>query len=255
MNKYVLSEKYRYYSKSTTKGTQIKYKKDNYFYKLNRHGNEGFVEYLVSRLLINSTLPDYHFVSYEYCVINDRLGCRSKNFLSNSSDEFMSINSLYSKVTGKDNLSDYLCLLGSASERLNYILDLVEIFGINRMAFKDYINLLVQLDMLIINTDRHPHNYGVIYNNSTNSFSICPVFDNGLSLNTDRLGNNSSCTISGSFTEQVIAFGYPIKPVFKLQYNRIMRDLSRIENLYGKKNEIEVLRHNLEVYKSIFMLS
>ena len=251
MNEYTLDDKYRFYSKSVTKGTQIKYKKDNYFYKLNKCGNEGYTEYLVSRLLKNSNLLDCAFVDYEYCKINGVLGCRSKSFL-NDNEEFVSINSLYTQLTGASNLADKLCTLSNATERLDYILNIVERFGISRVSFKEYLNIILQLDLLIGNTDRHVHNYGLIYNKRLNRFRLAPIFDNGLSLDTDRSGNTTSCTISGSFTDQVIVFGYPIVPKFVLDYRKVKADLSRIEKLYGKHYELDILRKNLETYKSIF---
>lgn len=254
MKEYILDEKYRYFSKTTSKGTQIKYKKGDYFYKINKNGNEGFVEYLISRLLKYSDLPDYGFVDYEYCKINGNLGCRSKNFLATSNEEFVSINSLYERLTGNTNLSDYLSLLSTPVERLNYILGIVESFGFYKQFFYDYLKVLLQLDLLISNIDRHAHNYGLIYNSVIGRFRICPIFDNGLSLDTNRLGNGASCTISGSFTEQVVAFGYPIKSAFKLDYKKVNSDLARIARLYGNMYEINILRDNMEKYKSIFSM-
>ena len=254
MNEYNLDSKYRFYSKTVTKGTQEKYKKDDFYYKVNKLGNEGFTEYLVSRLLKNSTLPDYAFVDYEYCRINNKLGCRSKNFLSTPNEEFITINSLYCKITGKDNLSDYLAFLSDANDRLNYILSIIEYFGFNKRMYYDYLNILLQLDLLIRNNDRHVHNYGLIYNSAINRFRLAPIFDNGLSLNTDNSGNTTSCTISGSFLDQVTTFGFPIKPSFRLDYSKISKDLKRIESLYGKHKEIDFLRNNLEEYRNIFSL-
>lgn len=255
MNEYNLDEKYRFYSRSVTKGTQKKYKKDDFYYKLNKLGNEGFTEYLVSRLLKHSTLPDYAFVDYEYCKINGSLGCRSKSFLSTPNEEFISINSLYYRLTGKDNLSDYLAFLGNAKDRLNYILSIVEAFGFSKKMYYEYLNILVQLDLLIRNNDRHVHNYGLIYNSVINRFRIPPIFDNGLSLNTDNSNNTTSCTISGSFIDQVTTFSFPIEPCFKLDYAKISKDFKRIENLYGQHKEIDFLRNNLAEYENIFSIN
>ena len=50
----------------------------------------------------------------------------------------------------------------------------------------------------------------------TGKFRMAPLFDNGNSLDTDRTGNNASCTIGGSFEKQVLAFGFPVKASFKI---------------------------------------
>lgn len=251
MHEYFIDEKYECFGKSVTKGTQKKYFKDGYYYKLNKNGNEGFTEYLVSRLLANSNVPKSLFVHYEYCKIKGKLGCRSKSFLPEGS-KFISMSSIYTKQTGYCKLSEKLQCFRSATDRLNYILDQAENYGVTRSAFRNYLNILLQLDMLILNVDRHEHNYGVVCKGDIITPSI--IFDNGLSLNTNRLNCNNSCTISGSFTEQVVAFGFPVKPLLKIDYPRMFSDLKRIEKLYGKRPEIDVLRIQLQEYAYLFML-
>lgn len=54
MNDYRIDDKYEYISRTVTDGTQRKYKKGAYFYKINKTGNEGYVEYLIYRLLCKS---------------------------------------------------------------------------------------------------------------------------------------------------------------------------------------------------------
>lgn len=78
MNGYRIDNKYEYISRTVTDGTQRKYKKGEFFYKINKNGNEGYVEYLVYRLLCKSTIPKDMLVRYEYCRINDRLGPKAK---------------------------------------------------------------------------------------------------------------------------------------------------------------------------------
>lgn len=252
MNDYKLSKKYLVSIKSLSKGTQEKYYKEGFYYKTNLSGNEGFTEYLCSRVLCNSTIRKNLFVKYEYCKINSILGCRSKSFLGKD-EEFITIENLYKRVTGKNSLSDYLSYLSNSTDRLGYILYLVSNF-VNVSHYKNYLGTLMQLDLLIQNTDRHTHNYGLIYNSSLNTFRIPPIFDNGKSLDTDRTGNKSSCTISGSFEEQVVTFGYPVKPYFKIDYSKLNQDLRRIEKTYGKDREIEILRERLNEYSYLFKI-
>jgi len=254
MKDYNIEKKYRIYSKTTTQGTQEKYLKNEYYYKINSIGNEGLVEYLVSVILKHSNLSKNMYIPYEYCKINGKLGCRSYNFLL-PNEEFITMNSLYKKVTGKNNLSDYLMYLGSASKRLEYLLDIAKICGICTQDFRNYLNILIQLDLLIQNTDRHVHNYGVIYNNEKLNFRIPPIFDNGHSLNTDASKSEVSCTISGSFEEQIIAFGYPIQPIFQLNYEKLFKELDNIRLIYGNTRELNVLYERLYKYQNIFKVT
>lgn len=251
MNTYNLPDNKRIFSKTITKGTQEKYFVDGYFYKVDTTINEGITEYLVTMLLQNSTLDPNTFVSYEPCIINNKFGCRSKSFLQSASEEFVTINSLYKILTGNTDLSDYLMRFPSAKDRLNYLLDLVNVFNIDTSAFKLYLNTLVQLDMLILNTDRHVHNYGFIYNNKTNTYRTAPIFDNGRSLEVNIDSKPIACTLSGSFEDQVITFSYPVKPCFKINYIQLKRQLGLMsEDIYEKK--IALLWDNLEKYRDIF---
>lgn len=248
MRQYTLERNYRLLSKITPKGTQQKYYRNGYFYKT---GNEGLAEHLCSKVLSFSSLPESAYVKYEYCGINGKLGCRSKTFLK-PSEEFITINTLFIAATGYTNIADYLFSLSSASVRLNYVLDLVASFGVDREIYRRYLNTILQFDMLVANTDRHPHNYGIVRNNKTNSYRVPPLFDNGCSLNTNRLGDYTSCTISGSFEEQVKAFGYPVKPCFTINYKRLFADLNTFEKTYGKSIELKTLKYRLWKYEDIF---
>lgn len=53
----------------TSKGNQLKWKCDRYWYKADHMGYEGLAETIVSALLTKSTVP-YPFVVYEYSQIS-----------------------------------------------------------------------------------------------------------------------------------------------------------------------------------------
>ena len=84
-------------------------------------------------------------------------------------------------------LSDYLQGLSSPKDRIEYIEGLVSHYNIPVKPFRQYLNILVQLDLLVLNTDRHMNNIGVIYNSVTNTFRFAPIYDNGQSLRTDNI--------------------------------------------------------------------
>ena len=252
MEYYFVSDKYYFQVTSTTKGSQVKYLRDGYFYKLNKHGNEGFTEYLVYTVLRHSTLPPELVLPYEYCYVNKRLGCRSRNFLS-SGECFYTMKHLFSTLTGRSDLTETLALLQDALERLEYILDIVENLGFSRKDYKNYLKILMQLDLLTENCDRHVHNYGLIFKNG--NFRLPPIFDNGLSLRTNHDEHPVSCTLSGSFMEQVTVFGFPVEPAFLINYDTLLQEIDGLEVKYGVMSEISVLKKNLQEYEEIFALS
>lgn len=59
-----IDESFRVIQQGTSEGTQEKYKKDGYWYKLNQDGEEGLVECLASRLLTFSDLPEESYIVY-----------------------------------------------------------------------------------------------------------------------------------------------------------------------------------------------
>ena len=61
----------------TSEGTQIKYRKDGFWYKKDNRGREGLAEYLTSGILRFSTLNPKEYVRYEIGNINGHPGCRS----------------------------------------------------------------------------------------------------------------------------------------------------------------------------------
>lgn len=252
MKEYRMDPEYIYSSASTTKGTQIKYKKDGYFYKIDKTGQEGFVEYLATVVLNHSTLDEGRYVSYECCKINGKNGCRSRDFLKDK-EEFITVHSLYQKLTGNSNLTDHLMTKRNAKERLEVILALVDGFGISIREYRNYLNVLMQLDLLIANTDRHVHNYGIIFSENE-EFRIAPIFDNGRSLNTDRSMNFAACTLSGSFEEQVTAFQYPVEPCFQIDYGTLEQELEKIKQECGDGVELRTLRERLTKYEDIFRM-
>ena len=76
MRCYTLSDKYKISTLSYSDGEQTKYYRNGFYYKVDKSGNEGYVEYLVSLLLSCTSLSKNDYVHYEYCRINNKLGCR-----------------------------------------------------------------------------------------------------------------------------------------------------------------------------------
>ena len=48
-----------------------------------------------------------------------------------------------------------------------------------------YLTMMLELDAIFLNEDRHTNNLAVIRNEKTKRYRLCPVFDNGLALLSD----------------------------------------------------------------------
>ena len=119
-----VEEEYVITQTGTSEGTQIKYKKDGYWYKKDSRGKEGLSEYLVSKLLTFSDMEPKDYILYEQGCINGAPGCRSKNFLADG-EELITIYRLYYNEFGKD-LSQVLAGMDTMEERIIYVLDFVK---------------------------------------------------------------------------------------------------------------------------------
>lgn len=236
---YLTPESKMFFNKTLSKGAQPKYYADCYYYKVDTEMNEGLKEYIVSLLLASSSLPFSSYVSYEKCVINGRDGCRSLNFLQ-PGESFLPIGRLHEAVTGKPKLADTLMQLSTAEERLDFILDLVESIGANRNQFREYLRVIVQLDLLIENIDRHEFNYGLI-RTVDQSFRTAPIFDNG-----NCLRDGAACTLCGSFEMQCTAFEFPIIPAFTINRERFI-ELLTFDNTISCEPAKRLLK-NLDEY-------
>lgn len=160
----------------TSEGTQIKYKKGEYWYKKDNQGKEGLVEYLVSGLLTFSDLSPEEYVLYEQGTINQAAGCRSRNFLGEG-QELVTFYRLYYNEFGRD-LSQVLNDFATMEERIEYVVRFLQ--QSCKVDVTEYLRKVFTLDMLVLNEDRHLNNLAVIFDGER--FRPAPIFDNGLSL-------------------------------------------------------------------------
>ncbi|MCD8015597.1 MAG: hypothetical protein LUG99_21045 [Lachnospiraceae bacterium] len=179
-----ISEEYIVSQTGTSEGTQIKYKKGDYWYKKDRNGREGLAEYLASKLLTFTNLAPSEYVLYEQGTINGNAGCRSRNFLL-PGEEFITLYRLYYNEFGRD-LSAVTAVMETMEERVDYVLRYVlQSCGVN---LSDYFKKIFTLDWIVLNEDRHFNNLGLVF--GQNEFRPAPIFDNGVSLLTANLSVN-----------------------------------------------------------------
>ena len=157
-------------------GTQRKFYDKGYWYKQNNVGYEGTSEYLASKVLSCSNIEEY--VEYEKCKINGQDGCCSENFIKDG-ETYISLQRLYDTYHGGQ-LSEKIRLCDKISDRIKYVVDFV--FNVTGLNIEKQLGKISTLDMLILNTDRHFNNIGIIVDVSKNIFRNAPVFDNGNSL-------------------------------------------------------------------------
>ena len=168
----------------TSKGDQPKWHRGNLWYKADHMGYEALVEVVVSRLLEKTNVPE--FVRYEPVWIRyeagDAPGCISCSFQGRQ-EMLVPFERLHRAYKGRG-LAAELANLPGPEDRIHYTVDFVEsATGLGNVG--PYLTLLLELDMVFLNEDRHTNNLAVLRNEKTGTFRLCPVFDNGLALLSD----------------------------------------------------------------------
>ena len=191
MIEYEMSKPPKDYSDShTSKGNQLKWKEDGYWYKANQFGYEGLSEYVVTYFLKNVDVP-FPFVKYSQAMIRykKRLyhGCRSRDFyLENpylQGCEIVPIERLHRQYTTRG-LSKHLSQIKDVKSRVEYTVGFVrDITGLS--DFADYLSFLIQIDAFFLNEDRHTNNIAVMWDPIEDKYEYCPYYDFGLSLFSD----------------------------------------------------------------------
>ena len=257
----------------SSKGNQLKWEQDGYWYKADAFGFESLAEAVVSRLLIASTVKD--FVAYEPVQImyHDRMyrGCRSRNF-RRENEELIPLERLIRAHTSMG-LAKELARISDVKQRILYTVELVEnLTGIE--DFGGYLAQMLEIDAFFLNEDRHTNNIALLYNVEERSYRVCPFYDMGLSLFSDtrelyKLGmdfeacrrNITAKPFDRDFDGQLDAvnelYGYHLR--FRLAAGEIVKVLDGIAAQTGdayQKEELErvetVLRYQAGKYQYMF---
>lgn len=181
-----LSDKYLVrVNRNSSKGNQLKWKKDDIWYKADNLGYEGLAEYMVSSLLKKTNVADfveYDLTSIEYNGISF-CGCSSKSFLE-PNEVLITLPRLFTMYLNEDIYMECERLDRTEVDCIKYVADHVSrITGLT--DFGKHLTLLLEMDAFFFNEDRHFHNIAVIYNEETRVFSYCPIFDCGCALFSD----------------------------------------------------------------------
>ncbi|MBE5871046.1 MAG: hypothetical protein E7294_07300 [Lachnospiraceae bacterium] len=202
--------------RQSSKGNQLKWKKAQIWYKADYTGYEGLSEYLISHLLLHSSLEPEEFVCYDLEQIHYKSniynGAKCLDFLTDR-QELITLERLYQNMTGKS-LTKEIRHIPEGEERFQFLVRETEKY-IGLTDFARYLNKLFTIDAFFLNEDRHMHNIAVLMD-PDGTFEYCPVFDNGAALLSDTtmdyplkgnmyslLADVSAKTISRSFDEQL----------------------------------------------------
>lgn len=231
----------------SSRGTQPKYYADKIWFKANSLGYEDDAECLASIVLRHSNVRD--FVTYKKCMINNRRGCMSKDFLDND-ETFISFAKLYSSVTDHE-LAEILATMDGPSERMDFIKDFINTNY--HLDVREYLSEILAFDMLVVNVDRHLNNLGIIVK-ADGRARRAPVFDNGGALlsDVDRFCNPdykkdleraTGYPFSANLEYQASCAGIKLK----INYDSLLKALENYDNCKAK----DVLLYQLERYRRI----
>lgn len=135
---------------------------------------EPINEWLASEICLR--LNFFH-CKYSIDIVNDKIVSKCENFISKD-EEIISANDIYYLEKKPNNINDY-----------EHYINILEHHNVPK-ARENVENMFI-LDYLIMNIDRHLRNFGVIRNVHTLEWtSVTPIFDNGESMQCDKLTNN-----------------------------------------------------------------
>lgn len=257
--------------RTSSKGNQLKWKSGDTWYKQDYLGYEGFSEYVVSHLLVMSTLSKDEFVLYETEEISYnnhiKLGCKSIDFLKED-EEFITLERLYKNKYGRSFFRDIYGIEDHV-ERARYFIKFLGEYVKEKVAAHFLYNLIV-IDMFFRNEDRHMNNIGLI-RSSNGKFRLCPIFDNGACLLSDLTINytleddcidsydkkSQSKLISFNYEDAFVAISEIIGEQTKLRFLFTLDDVKKIiddEPYYDnriKERVYEVIKHAMTKYSFI----
>ena len=168
----------------SSKGNQMKWYQDGYWYKADQFGYESLAEVVTSRILQKSSVENVTL--YEPVVIVYRgkkyRGCRSKNF-RDEKELLIPLERLFRNHT-TIGLAKQLSRISDVKERIKYTEEIV--CNITKLDdFGKYLSAMLEMDAFFFNEDRHTNNISILYNKETDIYRLCPFYDMGLSLFAD----------------------------------------------------------------------
>lgn len=223
---------------STSKGNQPKFIdcKGGWFYKVDSMGYESISEALVSEFL--SFVEGVDYIDYHLELYNDngkQLECCKSKVYNINGENFVSLWKILKVYGDKKELNNL-----KGKELVDYIVDCVK--GGTGVDIRDYLGLLMYIDSIILNEDRHINNINLIEKDG--EYRVAPIYDNGLSLLSDVKDYRYGVGLS------VLMRNVKSKP-FNSDFDKQAKYFDReplIIDIDGFKKKLELVDSNLDAY-------
>ena len=244
--------------RNSSKGNQLKWKRDGIWYKTDYTGYEGLSEYMVSHLLTYSDLNPDAYILYETEEIKYKnttfLGCKSKDFLDKDA-QLITLERLFKNQRGIS-LNSMIWKTPEENRASMIVSETEKLTGIS--GFGKYFLNMMAIDALFLNEDRHTHNIALVEKNGR--YSPSPIFDNGASLLSDTtldypMGRDiyeliPTCkakTFNRDFSEQLAQaeLNFGKAPLFSFNYKEVKELLDK-ESFYPDEVKNRVLQIIME---------
>lgn len=230
----------------SSKGNQMKWKQDGFWYKADQFGYESLAEVVTSRLLQQSNIPQTTLYHPAVIIYQERefRGCYSENFRKNE-EILLPLERLFKNHT-TIGLAKQIANISNIKEKIKYTEDLIR--KVTKIEdFGEYLVKMLEMDAFFLNEDRHTNNISILYNKDMDTYRLCPFYDMGLSLfadtkvdfplNMDYFNSREKITakpFSRDFDEQLDAanslYGCHLK--FDLPANRVTDVVDELRTKY-----------------------
>lgn len=168
----------------SSKGNQLKWKQDGFWYKADQFGYESLSEVVTSRLLELSNIEGVTSYYPTAIVYREKVfrGCRSQDFRK-PEELLVPIERLFRNYTSVG-LAKQIARIADVKERIKYAEEVI--CNVTRIEnFGEYMAKMLEMDAFFLNEDRHTNNISLLYNKDTDEYQLCPFYDMGLSLFAD----------------------------------------------------------------------
>ena len=227
---------------NTSLGNQEKWfdAEKNLWYKVDNGHFEALAEAVVCEVLMNFTnigqIKDVGVAHY-WVDTADVHGLKqvlsvSENFKVEN-ESVVTVNTILKKCLGSGYIQEFNKCAG-LKDRIVFLVDLVE-SATGFSGFGAYFTLLIELDALVLNQDRHLNNIALL--RSEKVYKPCPIFDCGASFLLDfNLFRPDIATKAFISKAQCL----PFKSGFT-------RTVHTVQSLYGKQLEVDFTRNDIEL--------
>lgn len=163
-----------------SKGNQLKFKKDDIWYKADGLGCEGLAETVSSNILKCSNCSNFTIYTEEKIKYNDVIynACKSDSFTDEKYESVITSSRIAQQVYNKSIRE--MMRFKRVKTRIELFVDkMSKATGIHAEVIGKQLTEMLELDAFILNNDRHFNNIAYIYNEDTDEFTLTPIYDNG----------------------------------------------------------------------------